>query len=401
MCGKRLEEPSYLSRQQRVTPPEPLLFDVTRLIWRRWKGRLPTGIDRVCLAYLRHFRERAQAVVHHERFRRILGPHASRELFDLLERPDRFRLRLPLGALRHWNDFDGDGAGCLYLNIGHTGLNSPGFREWVDRSNVRPVYFVHDLIPITHPEFCRAGETEKHRIRMKTVLDTAAGVIGNSQATLDELTAFANGEGMRCPPSVAAWLGTDTLAAPAELAKPDRPTFVVVSTIEARKNHMMLLDIWSRLVDRLGESAPRLLVIGQRGWEVDDVLDRLDQDDKLRGHVVELNECSDADLATHMAGAQALLFPSLAEGYGLPLVEALGAGVPVIASDLPVFREIGGSIPTFVPASDARAWESTILDYAENGSSAREAQLQRLHGFRAPSWDDHFARVEKFLAGLG
>ena len=384
-----------------MTDDAPLLFDVTRLIWRRWKGRLPTGIDRVCLAYLRHFGARSQAVIQHRRFRRIIDREASRELFALLEAPEKFRARLPLGAFRHWRGMRSAGDDRLYLNIGHTGLNSPGFREWVSRSGVRPVYFVHDLIPITHPEFCRPGETGKHMTRMQTVLRTAAGVIGNSQATLDELTFFATEERLPNPPSVAAWLGTDTLAVPSDTVSPDGPTFVVLSTIEARKNHMMLLDIWSRLIDRLGDKAPHLLIIGQRGWEADDVFQRLDTDTKVRGHVIELNDCSDRDLARRMASARALLFPSLAEGYGLPLVEALGSGVPVIASDVPVFREIGGDIPKFVDASASAEWIAAILDYAQDNSASRAAQIERIQGYKAPTWNDHFKTVEAFLATLG
>lgn len=384
-----------------MTNDAPLLFDVTRLIWRRWKGRLPTGIDRVCLAYLRHFGARSQAVIQHDRFRRVIGREASRDLFSLLETPDRFRTRFPLGALRHWRGLRGAGNDRLYLNIGHTGLDSPGFREWVNTTDVRPVYFVHDLIPITHTEFCRPGETRKHVTRMQTVLRTGAGVIGNSQATLDELAYFAEDEGLPYPPSVAAWLGTDTLAVPSRVGGPDRPTFVVLSTIEARKNHLMLLDIWSRLIDRLGDQAPRLLIIGQRGWEAEDVFERLDKDTKLRGHVTELNDCSDADLARHMAGARALLFPSLAEGYGLPLVEALQSGIPVIASDVPVFREIGGDIPQFIDANASSDWIAAILDYAQDDSGSRAAQIERMNGFHAPNWDDHFKTVESFLATLG
>ena len=65
----------------------PHLLDVTRLIWRRWAGRLPTGIDRVCLAYLREYRSRSQAVVQARGFRRILTESASDKLFDMLSVP--------------------------------------------------------------------------------------------------------------------------------------------------------------------------------------------------------------------------------------------------------------------------------------------------------------------------
>lgn len=385
-----------------MTDDSPLLLDATRLIWRRWRGRLPTGIDRVCLAYLRHFGSRSQAVAQHDRFRRILDREASQALFDLLKAaPDGFRMRLIGGALRHLGGLGCAGRDRLYLNIGHTGLDSPGFRQWVARSHVRPVYLVHDLIPITHPEFCRPGEAERHRERMRTVLTTATGVIGNSEATIHELSCFADSEGLPKPPMLAQWLGVDPLPATRAARSPERPTFAIVGTIEGRKNHLMLLGIWSRLVERLGSEAPRLLIIGQRGWEADRVFEILDRNDELRGHVIELNHCSDEELAQHLTSARALLFPSLVEGFGLPLVEALGTGAPVIASDLPVFREIGRNIPTYVDPLDSSAWEAWILDYAQPNSDERAAQLQRMREFRAPSWSEHFAAVEQWLATLG
>ena len=385
-----------------MTDDAPFLLDVTRLIWRRWKGRHPTGIDRVCLAYLNHFAARAQAVVHHKLFRRTLDREASRELFALLEEsPQHFRRKLPLGLLRNLKRLNCAGHNRLYLNIGHTGLNSVGFRNWVARTNVRPVYLVHDLIPITHPEFCRAGESEKHRERMRTILSTAVGVIGNSQATLDELAGFANEERLPVPPGLAAWLGSDALPKPTESHVPDRPTFVILGTIEGRKNHLMLLRIWSRLIDCLGSAAPRLQVIGQRGWEAEAVFDMLDRNDKLRGHVVELNHCSDEALVQHLSSARALLFPSVVEGFGLPLVEALRMGIPVIASDVPVFREIGGDIPTYLDPRDEAGWESAIAEYSQDRSAVRAAQLDRITGFRAPTWPEHFERVEAWLGTLG
>lgn len=374
----------------------PFLLDVTRLIWRRWKGRLPTGIDRVCLAYLRHFGPKSQAVVNHERFRRILGPETSQRLFALLAEPAHFRKKLIAGVLRHVGDFRSDGRGRPYLNLGHTGLDSRGFREWLSTAGVKPIYLVHDLIPITNPEFCRPGEDDRHRARMRTVLTSAAGVIGNSKVTLDDLEQFARVEDLPCPPMLAAWLGVDAPNARPEV-RPVRPTFIVLGTIEGRKNHMLLLDVWSKLIDRIGQQAPRLLIIGQRGWQAQDVFDRLDSSDKLRGHVIELNNCLDDELAAHLASARALLFPSFVEGYGLPLIEALGAGLPAIASHLPVFREMCGDIPTYLSPLDQDGWHDAILDYARPESEARALQVERLKGFQPASWEAHFSKVEEWL----
>ncbi len=97
--------------------------------------------------------------------------------------------------------------GAIYLNVGHTGLNEPSLPRWIERHRLRAVYLIHDLIPLTHPQFCRAGESEKHERRMSNVLASAAGVIGNSQVTIDGLAAFARGQGKPMPPSVSAWLG--------------------------------------------------------------------------------------------------------------------------------------------------------------------------------------------------
>jgi glycosyltransferase involved in cell wall biosynthesis len=383
-----------------LTDDAPLLLDVTRLVWRRWKGRLPTGIDRVCLAYLRHFGPRAQAVVQWPGFRRILDVKASQQLFALLDNPgEAFKTSLIAGAFKNLLRLNGRGRGRFYLNLGHTGLNSPGFRQWIRTADVRPIYLVHDLIPITHPEFCRGGESEKHRERMRTVLTTAAGVIGNSQATLDELATFARTEGLLNPRGLAAWLGADPLPR-IQGDIPQRCVFVTVGTIEARKNHLLLLDIWERLIERLGVAAPCLLIIGQRGWEAEEVFRLLDHSEKLRGHVVELNRCSDEELARHLGSARALLFPSRAEGYGLPLIEALGLGVPAIASDLPVFREIAGDVPVYLDPLDRPSWEAAILEYADAQSTARDEQLRRIKSFRSPDWESHFAAVERWLRVL-
>lgn len=377
------------------------MLDVSRLVWRRWAGRHPTGIDRVCLAYLDHFGDRAQAVVQHPSFRRILNRRASKRLFQLLSEPGiKLRGRLIASAIRHAGSLSCPGKNRLYFNLGHTGLDKSGFVTWTRQADVRPVYLIHDLIPITHPEFCRAGEREKHIKRMRAALATAAGIIGNSQATLDALRGFGASEKLPQPPELAALLGSTPLPRPQSAAEPQRPTFVVLGTIEARKNHLLLLHIWSRLVARFGDAAPRLMIIGQRGWEAEQVYDILDRGETLREHVVELSGASDADVAFHLSCARALLFPTLAEGYGLPLVEALDLGVPVIASDLPVFREIGQDIPTHLNPIDGMGWEEAILDYASADSAARAAQLDRISMFQAPRWEGHFDAVEGWLPRL-
>lgn len=120
----------------------------------------------------------------------------------------------------------------------------------------------------------------------------------------------------------------------------------------------------------------------------------------LPGTVIEEANCSDERLHAWLQHARALLFPSFVEGYGMPLVEALGLGVPVLASDLDVFREVAADIPDYLDPLDGPAWAARIRDYARDDSHERTAQLARIEHFREPTWVDHFERVDAFLDTL-
>jgi glycosyltransferase involved in cell wall biosynthesis len=263
------------------------------------------------------------------------------------------------------------------------------------------VYFLHDLIPLTHPEYCRAGEVDKHRKRLHTMLTTGHGVIANSHSTLQDLIAHARSQNLFVPPYLVAHLGIP--AWPAPLSKPptEQPYFVVLSTIEARKNHLLLLHVWRSLVEKMGAATPKLVIIGQRGWECEQVVDLLERCEALHNVVTEVPRCEDAQLATWLKHAQALLFPSFAEGFGLPLVEALAQGVPVIASQLPAFKEVAGDIPDYLDPLDGVGWLAAVQAYTDTDHPARQAQLARLQGFRPPSWEDHFTQVEMWLPTIG
>jgi glycosyltransferase involved in cell wall biosynthesis len=380
----------------------PLLIDASRLIWRAWSGRHPTGIDRVCLAYIHHFGHRAQAVVQRRGHILVLSPADSDQLFALFHRGgSRFRRDiLKLGWSALWRaSRRPPKRGRIYLNVGHTGLENPGLVSWVGKHDLRAVYLVHDIIPITHPQFCRPGEGEKHVGRMVNVLTSARAIIGNSQATLDEMADFAARQGLLMPSGVAAWISGSPK--PPEIAPSHirGPYFVTLGTIEGRKNHLLLLNVWQSLIEEVGPDAPKLLIIGQRGWQANEVFEILDGAPALRTHVIELNSCSDGEVASLLSGARALLMPSFAEGFGLPVIEALQLGTPVIASDLEVYHEIAGDIPTYLDPKDQDAWVRAVLSFAADGEET-ERQRAAAANYEPPNWKQHFTTVEQFLGTL-
>jgi glycosyltransferase involved in cell wall biosynthesis len=238
---------------------------------------------------------------------------------------------------------------------------------------------------------------------MHTALKHASGLIMNSQATLDSLAAEADRAGLNMPPTVIARLasGVTKTAQRASTLRPlQTPYFVMLGTIEPRKNHWFILHVWRRLVEQLGAAAPKLVVIGRRGWECENVIDMLERCQSLKGVVIEEAHCSDEQLHGYLQHAQALLFPSFVEGYGMPLAEALALKVPVIASDLDVFHEIADDIPDYLDPLDGPGWIARIQAYAQPDSAERHAQLHRIERFREPTWAEHFEHVDAFLETL-
>jgi len=148
----------------------------------------------------------------------------------------------------------------------------------------------------------------------------------------------------------------------------------------------------------LGGSAPRLVLIGQRGWETENAIDMLERCPALRGVVLERSDAPDIEAARLIQGAQALLLPSFAEGFGFPLVEALALGVPVLCSNLAALRENGGDVPEYLDPLDGIAWRRAVVDYALPASPRRTAQLDRLSRWTPPTWQNHFAAVEALIA---
>ncbi len=395
-------------------PPSPawvagkidaVLIDITRLIFRRAAEKLPTGIDRVGLAYAEQHAAAARAVLVYRSHSVVLRAADSRAAFEWLLSSETGVRAASWARLAGWiaraQWQHAASAGELLLNTGHRGLEHSDYAADLRACGVRPMFLIHDLIPITHPEYCRQGEDERHLQRMNHALALGSGLIVNSRSTLEALRAHANRGHLPMPPTVVAPLAPGFTLGSTAPRPLDAKYFVVLGTIEPRKNHLLLLNLWRILVQRLGAAAPHLVVIGRRGWECEETLNLLDRCPDLRDHVHELGQCGDLELAAWLQHAQALLFPSFCEGYGMPAIEALASGVPVIASDLPVFRESVAEVPEYASPVDGQRWLDLIIDYAQANSARRLAQLQRLAQFKAPGWDEHHRLVAALIGQLG
>ena len=286
----------------------------------------------------------------------------------------------------------------VFLLVSHRALERPRPIQTMREAGCAFIPLIHDLIPATHPEYARPGQADRHLRRIGTTATLADAVIVNSAHTAAALRPHLRVR-TTPPPVIVAPLGIEPPPVPAP-ALPAEPYFVVLGTIEPRKNHLLLLHLWRDLAARMGGRTPHLLIVGRRGWENENIVDILERCDVLRGTVREVGQVPDREVWEILRGARALLFPSFAEGYGLPLAEALALGVPAICSDLPALREVGGTVPDYLDPLDGPAWRNATLDYAEPASGSRTAQIERLAGWRPPRWEAHFAAVDEMLASL-
>ncbi|HTT79448.1 MAG TPA: glycosyltransferase family 1 protein [Stellaceae bacterium] len=397
-----------------------IVLDLSRLLSRAGRPT-PTGIDRVEIAYAQHLIANGGAA----RFAAVtptgglglLPDRAAREFVAAVAAGWRgdsrspqptqpasriarhLRLRLLGSRERASTRRLREDGGAVYLLVSHHHLENQALLARLrQRGAARFVCLIHDLIPVQFPEYAKPGQAENHLRRIRGAAQFADAVIVNSAVTRDALQGELNRAG-RAPPVLVAPFGTDLPSAPSGGGPPiARPYFVVVGTIEARKNHLLLLNLWRRLAAELGERTPLLVLIGQRGWETENVVDMLERCPALSRTVIEHNTLADAEMVQLLQGASAVLLPSFAEGFGFPVIEALAQGVPVLCSDIPALRETGGDIPEFFDPLDGPGWRSAILDYAAPQSPRRAAQLARLNGWRQPRWQDHFATVERFIA---
>jgi len=399
------------------------MLDISRLLSSAWRG-YPSGIDRVEYAYARHWRHAPAGQFSFVASSLAGGfqPFPRRLACGLLDAlaqslteggnggPGHVRARA-LAAIGHALLLSRTGSralarhvrntpGTVLVAVSHRSIGQARAIEALRAAGAAFVPLIHDLIPLTHPEYSQPDAGVRHGAMLHTISRVADAVIVNSGATQHALAEWMGRNALRCPPLTVAPLGFDLPdMQPDACQRPREPYFVMLGTIEPRKNHIFLLSLWRDLHAEFGQAAPRLVIIGRQGWESEAVKRMLARRQGFDGLVEARGRVSDQDIAWLLGGARALLFPSMAEGYGIPLVEALSLGIPAICSDIPALREVGGQVPELLHPLDGPGWRQAILDYMQPDSSRRRAQLKRLARWRRPDWDDHFRMVEGVMKG--
>lgn len=391
----------------------PLIFDLTDMIGHFRNQRLPTGIQRVQIEVLAAFLDRrgedtiAACCFISGRDGWMEVPLAAcRELIHLASsggdvsdpawQTARTRLFVHL-ALAEPYALPCQG---VLVNLGSSLWVYDYFRFIRNAKTERQISYiplVHDMIPVMKPETCVPGILADFPIWLVGLFQHADAFLANSQSTKRDLLMVAERLGHRVPDERVEVVPLDAdfrrptedlpAAALERWGLAGRPFALLVATIEPRKNHGLAFDAWAALLRRHGADAvPQLVCVGRDGWMNDAVYDRLDTDPVLAAHVTVIAKATDAELALLYRECRFTLFPSLYEGWGLPVTESLCHGRVAVVADNSALPEAGGGFA--LPfASDSvrdlvRAVEIAAFDDAWR--AAREAKIAA--GYRPRSW---------------
>jgi len=265
---------------------------------------------------------------------------------------------------------------------------------------------VCDALPLTHPQWFTEGTRHHFAGWLAALLPRLDALVTISEATRAEIAKLVEGGLLgpaRMPPSAAVHLGSDVAGDAQQSAREQvrqriaaggRPAFLTVGTLEPRKNVDYALDIFDRLVAR-GHDV-EWHIIGAAGWMTERTVERITGHAEYGDRLLWWEDATDADLAWAYRHASALVAVSLAEGFGLPLVEARQSGLPVFATDIPVFREVLGDEGRYLPLHGAALAAAILEDFL---ASALPIPPRGQPSQVAKSWDERSGELlERLLA---
>ncbi|MEO8976927.1 MAG: glycosyltransferase family 1 protein [Casimicrobiaceae bacterium] len=260
---------------------------------------------------------------------------------------------------------------------------------------------IYDLIPLLHPEFWPPTFVEQFRAWTATVFATSDHIFTISRTVKADLETYRGSLPTGSHPAAQSidWfhLGYDmhgdsgdaqpraTLRAVFESG---RPVLLNVGWFDPRKNQVRLVEAVGRLWAR-GVHAT-LLIIGKRGTGAEDVLAGIRRQPGSERFVRMFHDLTDAEVLYAMKHARALVYASYVEGFGLPLVEALAAGLPAFASDIPVFREIADGHAAFFDPWNAESMANVLEAFLSRGEYPA---LHAVQDFRWISWETSVSRL--------
>jgi glycosyltransferase involved in cell wall biosynthesis len=258
---------------------------------------------------------------------------------------------------------------------------------------------IHDLIPVECPHFVSPRAVTVFTSYLHRVLRLSSVLVVVSDATKRSLEKWCAEQGITPPPLQIAYHGDgfhrpEVSSRPSSL--PDGEFVLSVSTVEPRKNYYLLYQVVKQA--KLEKTPiPRIVIVGRAGWKTGDLQDLLRNDATLRDSLTWLEDVSDSELTWLYEKALFTLFPSLIEGWGLPVSESISFGKFCISSNLSSMPEIAGDLIDYASPYDPAEWVRAIHRYsADPGLLAQRVDRIRRE-YQGRTWDDTARAIEAVL----
>jgi glycosyltransferase involved in cell wall biosynthesis len=301
--------------------------------------------------------------------------------------------------------------GDFYVILGAYWLGAPYFQtlRLVKDSGCRIGVFIHDLIPLTHPQFVAEVTRNAMVEQLADILTLSDFVLTNSEYVAREVGQVLRVEMQTEKPVFVVPLSHE-LPEPRK-SEATAPTFslpkeyvLCVGTIEGRKNHLLLLNVWSSLYQKLGGAIPPLVIVGKWGWRVDEFRRELEARRYVDGRIIILDSVSDQILRNLYDNCLFTVFASFAEGWGLPVGESLASGKPCITSKATSLPEVGGDFCRYFEPYDPTAATAAIERAITDRKDLRRWTDRIRESFTVRRWSDvadlFFGRIVQALEVL-
>ena len=384
-------------RLDRLTWDEPVPFALPP-----WKQRIKT-LGRAVAAYLpagvaRRLASGARFLWRGQRElrARLRSWYAARRAPDVPQGPPPAEFR----AGDAWVSLGGDWA---YLD-------QRALYEAKEQHGLRVTLICYDAIPVLFPHlFVSVLSSSGFAAYLADLAWSADAVLCISECTQRDYETVMDRLGAPRRPTHVIPLGSEIHSiSPEDEVPPEgldtgpdaRPFVLFVSTIERRKNHDVLYRAWARLRER-GAVPYRLVFVGMRGWGVGDLMNDIDLDPRVQGDIVILNRVTDAQLAWLYRHCAFTVFPSLYEGWGLPVVESLAWGKFCLASSAASIPEAGGSWAEYLDPWDLPAWVDRLQMLMERPQEVQARNERIAAGFRPTPWSEACAAMHQVVLNAG
>lgn len=267
------------------------------------------------------------------------------------------------------------------------------------RHEFKVVLFCYDIIPIKFPHLTLDWVAEVFVRYFYNIAWCADEVLCISECSRNDLRVFLTELGTPIPPMSVVRLGCQLPAAAADSISPDVTQLravryiLFVSTIERRKNHETLYRAYTRLVDQGEKDLPLLVFVGMPGWGVNDFMADLRLDPRTAKLIKVLNHVTDAELGALYESAYFTVYPSLYEGWGLPVAESLAAGKFCLASGTASIPEIGGDLIEYIDPWDVPKWAERLRWYSRNPWDVVERSKKIQAEYQPTQWHQTGAEI--------